>query len=274
MGRRLTREGEKSNNWCCRVLSGCFGCCEVLTCARSCCSSTSVRSASDRSVTCGAGNSSARVRGLGTATAHMPAAWAAARPLGVSSKTTQSAGATPSRVAASRNRSGAGFTRATSSRVHTAPHQGAKAVARQPGPDPLEAAARGDGRRQPQRRRLLQPVEHAGPQRLVLAPPPVLVAHPRHPHRRATTPAPGLPQQLGIGVEPVVRAQRVPPLVHRQLAPVVPVDLGPDVEDGRLAVDDQPVEVEDHGAKRHFSIVPAAAGPAQHPKHLTAPEST
>jgi len=68
----------------------------------------------------GEGNVRGRVSGLGTATAHMPAAWAAARPLGVSSNTTQSSGTTPSRVAARRNRSGAGFTRATSSRVQTA----------------------------------------------------------------------------------------------------------------------------------------------------------
>ncbi len=134
-------------------------------------------------------------------------------------------------------------------RAHRA-HQIAQAVTGQPRAHPFEAAARGHGRRQPGGIRLLQPVEHAWPERLVLAPAPVLVAHARHPCLARQLDA-GLAQQLGVGIEAVVRAQRVPPLVHRQLAAVIPVDLGPDVEDGRLAVDDQPVEVEDHGTEGH-----------------------
>jgi hypothetical protein len=50
-----------------------------------------------------------------TATVRIPAADAAAMPIGASSNATQSAGATPSRLAASRNTSGQGLPRATSS---------------------------------------------------------------------------------------------------------------------------------------------------------------
>ncbi len=54
----------------------------------------------------------------------MPARRAASSPFGVSSNTRHSDGGTPIRSAASRNRSGAGFTSATSSRVQTASSSG------------------------------------------------------------------------------------------------------------------------------------------------------
>ena len=50
-----------------------------------------------------------RVRAVGTATVNIPAAWAAARPRGESSKAAQWTGVTPSRSAASRYTSGAGL---------------------------------------------------------------------------------------------------------------------------------------------------------------------
>ncbi len=65
--------------------------------------------------------------------------------------------------------------------------------------------------------------------------------------------------QIGVRVEAALRAERVLPVCKRQLGAVLLVDLGPDVEQGRLAVDDEPVEIEDDGGKGHRLLYGAMA---------------
>src|SRR5690606_7993429 len=67
--------------------------------------------------------------------------------------------------------------------------------------------------------------------------------------------------EIVVGIEPVLRAQGRAPAVERQLRTVRAVDVTPDVEERRLAVDDQPVEIEDDCAKGHgTSVLKRGAG--------------
>ena len=61
--------------------------------------------------------------------------------------------------------------------------------------------------------------------------------------------------QVREGVEAALGTQRVLPLVEREHLAVIGVDTRPDVEERRLAVDDEAVEIEDEGAGEHREIV-------------------
>ena len=132
---------------------------------------------SSRAPGAAAGIGSPRVSLFGTATVFIPAACAARSPFGESSKTTHEAGSTPIRSAASRNRSGAGFTCCTSSRVQTASKSGIRLVPLEPRVHPRRRAARCYRQAERQLARLVEALADARQQRLLAAEPPVLVAH-------------------------------------------------------------------------------------------------
>ena len=221
--------------------------------------SASVMSAIDASTRCGSGSGSPRVRLLGTATLVIPAACAARSPFGESSNTRHEAGSTSIRSAASRNRSGAGLTCWTSSRVQTASKSGINSCRSSHGCTHADGLLDATARPNDSVARLVDALANAGQQRLLAAEPPVLVAHEagegvaveRRCQRRA---------QVRERVEAALGAQRMLPVVHRQRDAVTRVDRGPDVEQGRLAVDDQAVEVEDECARWAREIRLQAAG--------------
>ena len=199
---------------------------------------------SDVSTRCGSGSDNAPVSAFGTATVHMPAACAALRPFGESSKTTQRSGATARRSAASRNRSGAGLTC-----CHIVPcADGVEPVAQrmlvEERSHPVTGAARGhgcleagetgfghDGRHPREQRHRRTAGEVPGT---------------NHRRERVTVgTAPGAGLKIRIRVEAAKRAERMLPVVEMELAVVLAVDRLPDFEQRCLAVDEQPVEVED-----------------------------
>jgi len=121
-------------------------------------------------------------------------------------------------------------------------------VTLEPGLHPRAAAARRDGSRHVERRRLRKAIRDAGQQRLVLAPAPVFVADARNPFVAAERHA-ASGCQVRVGVEAVLRPQRVLPHLQRQRRAVLDVDLLPDPEERGLAVDDEAVEVENDGVE-------------------------
>ena len=120
----------------------------------------------------------------------------------------------------------------------------------EPGVYPCRRAARCHRQAERQLPRFVDALADAGEERLLPTQPPVLLAHEagegvavkRRRQRRA---------QVRERVEAPLGAQRMLPVVHGQDDAVTRVHGFPDVEQGRLAVDDQPVEVEDHCGNGH-----------------------
>ena len=158
----------------------------------------------------GAGIGSPRVSPFGIATVFIPAVWAARSPFGESSKTTQAAGSTPRRSAASRNRSGAGFTRSHVVTRADRVKEGHQIVPLEPRVDPRRRAAGCYGKTERQSTRLAEALADARQQGLLAAQPPVLIAH----ERGEGVPVQRLRQrgaQVLERVEAALRAERVLP---------------------------------------------------------------
>src|SRR5262245_11284811 len=97
---------------------------------------------------------------------------------------------------------------------------------------------------------LRETIRDARQQRLVFASPPVLVPNARQPFL-APEPRPRPRLEIAVWIESVVRPKRVLPHLERELGPVLTVNLLPEAEERRFAIDDQAVEVEDEGGKGH-----------------------